>query len=211
MVRGRAVPFPFLVSRMSVGRLITFFSMFTKIPVYVEDVRDQMVEMGIQDEITLVPMDVPPQHLLGMLVRYRESGLYGNTKNCALVFYNENVSRDVQRLVCCKELMHLFDNQSALTNSRDDFYALIDGVIDLSKALNGPLGAAPQSILDHLALVMGLAVLFPHEIRDDVIAAHNASRMSVGDIAEEFDIPAQYVPFLLTKEWDSLRETLLKL
>lgn len=196
---------------MSVGRLIEFFSTFTKLPVYIEDICGQMVDMGIQDEIVLIPMDAPPQILLGMMVRYRESGAYTSPKNCALIFYNVNVGRDEQRLICCKELIHLFDTDHALTCTSEDFLTLVEGVIDLEQALStGTIQTNAQAFVDHAATLMALAVLFPHEIRDDIIAAHDAGRMSIGDIADEFDIPADHIPMLLSKTWDAIRTILMK-
>ncbi len=117
----------------------------------------------------------------------------------------------MQRVICCKELMHLFDGEVSLTRTPEDVSDLVDGVLDLSKALSsGPLTTTNQTLLDHMALLMALAVLFPHEIRDDFIAAHDSGRMSVGDIAEEFDIPASCIPTLLNKAWDATRAILLK-
>ena len=197
---------------MSVGKLIAFFSTFTRLPVYVEDVCAQIVEMGIQDEILLVPMDVPPEKLLGMLVSYEPSTMYGETRNCSIIFYNTNVSRDLQRVICCKELMHLLDGKDVHTSTSADFSRLVDGVLDVKNALPAsPLPANNQALLDHMALLMAYAVLFPHEIRDDFISAHDDGRMSVSDIAEELDIPTNAVSMLLDKSWEAIRAILLRM
>lgn len=194
---------------MSAGKLIQFFSMFTKLPVYVEDVRDQIIEMGIQDEIVFVPMHVSPRHLMGMTVRYACRPLYGERKNCTIIFYNVNVERSWQRLIICKELMHLFDSESVSTKSRSDFYALVEALFD-PELPTDQLQINIQSFTDEVALLMALAVLFPHESREEIIRAHDSGRMTVGDIADEFDIPAVHVPMLLSKSWDAVWNLLVR-
>ena len=198
---------------MSVKRLIEFFSMFSKLPIYAEDVRDHIVEMGVQDEILLREMDVPPDHLLGMFVRYRRrNGVYDATPSAnSVVFYNTNIEPDAQNFVCIKELMHVFDDAiEANTRNREDFIALVDDLF--SSPLNiPPFDLSVGGIADEMAVALALAILFPHEIRDDFIKAHSDGRMTYDDIGKECGLPSPIIPMLMSKKWEQIRAILLRI
>lgn len=124
---------------MSVAKVITFFSMFTRLPVYAEDVRDHIIELGIQDEIYFEPMDAPPGCLMGMFVRYRErQAPYRTCANKAIIFYNKNVTPDEQNFICCKELMHVFDDVIVTDHRRGEFISLIDYLFKDDRAHDRP-------------------------------------------------------------------------
>lgn len=195
---------------MTASALIEFFSTFTRLPVMAEDVRDQLVEMGVQDEILLRPMDVPPDDLLGMFVRCRRRrGVYAQeVSNRSIILYNCNIDPDMQNFVCVKELMHVFDDRiKAQTNNAADLTALIDDLF--ADHLASPFNPSLGGIIDEMAVALALAVLFPHDIRDDFIAAHASHRMSHEDIAKLAGLPVSVIPSLLAKKWESTRELLL--
>jgi hypothetical protein len=196
---------------MSIGSLITFFSMFTKLPVYAEDVRDQIVELGVQDEISFVPLNVPPERLLGMFVRSRKrQPPYSEHANISTIFYNINVPPDEQNFICCKELMHVFDEKvSPGVKTGESLNKLLD---DLFR--NRGQKSEEYSIsgfLDLTATYMAAAVMFPHEIWPDFMAAHSAGRMTEDDISKELGLPLAFVPQLLNPQWEMVRNLFLRL
>jgi Zn-dependent peptidase ImmA (M78 family) len=198
---------------MSISRLVEFFSTFTRLPVYAEDVRDQLVEMDIQDNILLREMDVPPGKLLGMFVRFKmRNALYGQevTKS-SVVFYNKNVDPMTQNLICIKELMHVFDDQiKAATHTKEELRQLIDDLF-ADKDFVAPFDVHLGSFIDELAVAVAVAILFPHEIRDDFIRAHQQGRMTHEDIANECGLPSKFVPALLSQKWEVQRAFLLRI
>lgn len=205
---------------MSVGKLITFFETFTKLPVRAEDVRDQIVELGIQDKIRFEPLDVSPDLLLGMFVKSREREVpYKEHKNIFTIFYNINVTPEEQNFICVKELMHVFDggifasgvfsggNSKGVCN-KSELDLLINHLFlktfessDLN--LNG--------FHDELAVFMAAAIMFPHEIREDFLQVFYEGRMSVQNIAFELGIPENIVIQLVKVRWEETRKILLKL
>jgi hypothetical protein len=198
---------------MSINRLVEFFSTFTRLPVYAEDVRDQLVDMGIQDEILLREMDVPPEKLLGMFVRFKRRGaLYGHeVSQSSVVFYNKNVDAMTQNLICIKELMHVFDDQiKAATHTREEFGQLLEDLFANKEPIL-PFGGNFGSLIDNLAILLAVAILFPQEIRDDFIRAHQQGRMTHDNIGNECGLPVGLVPMLLSQKWETYRAILLRI
>lgn len=196
---------------MTIKALIEFFETYQNVPVEIQDVIDHSVEtLGIQDEITLFASDLDPDVLLGMLVRYNESdGLYKPPKRCALVIYNKNVPIEYQRLACCKEIVHLFDVPALVTNSRDEIISLINNLAD-GFDINALSIGDWQALKDKLALHQALAILFPHEAREDLMTPYNEGKIDEHWIAEHFCIPLEHVEFLMSDGWDTFRKALLE-
>jgi len=188
---------------MSVGKLINFFSSFTKLPIYAEDVRDHIVDLGIQDIIEFRPMDADPSKLLGLFFRYRVSSApYSPTDNHSIIFYNGNVSPDEQNFICCKELMHVFDDslKAAVTTE-----AQLDGLLSyLFKEAPNPSQMSISGILDRAAEYAALAVMFPEDVRDKFVEALSNRTMTEKEIALELGVPEKHVGELLSERWGKM-------
>jgi hypothetical protein len=188
---------------MSVGKLIDFFSRFTKLPIYAEDVKDQIVDLGVQDVIEFHPIDEDPRRLRGMYFRYRvRAALYSDHDNHSIIFYNANVPPDEQNFICCKELMHVFDDRiKAAVKTAADFEALLSV---LFKTYSDPSEVTIGGVLDLAAEFAALAVMFPEEIRNEFLQAHLAGRISEAEIAAEAGVPEMYVRELLSERWETV-------
>jgi hypothetical protein len=197
---------------MTIKALTKFFETFQNVPFEIEDVRDQCVEsLGIQDEIILHKENMDPDFLLGILVRYtKRIAPYKEPKRCALIIFNGNIPIEYQRLACCKELVHLFDVPPLVTNTRDSIITLI-GHLTGGLNITTPEPGDWQAIKDKLALYQALAILFPHEAREDLMPFYANGTISDAWIAEYFCIPEEYVEFLMSDKWDGLRSTLMDL
>ncbi len=196
---------------MSVGRLITFFSSFTKLPVYAEDVRDQIVDLGIQDHIEFHPIDVDPNKLLGLYVRFRRrNGVYAEHQNCSVIFYNANVDSDEQNFICIKELMHVFDEHlhAAVTTA-----AGLDAHLSylFKNVSEAPIEAKLSGIVDRAAEWAAMAVMFPEDVRQDFMSALAEERLDYAEFAAALGIPQVYVSELVSDRWESFRKMLLAL
>jgi hypothetical protein len=198
---------------MSVKNLIEFFETFSKVPVEVQHVLDHAVDsLGVQDTITIQPVDMDPEILLGILLRYiKHNNAYGEPIRCAIIVYNCNgrVSVAEQRLACVKEIVHLFDVGSLKTNTREEIIDLVDNLENFDIATPGP--GDWQAVKDKLALYQALAVLVPHEIREDLMEPYHSGRIDDHWIAEKFSIPEKHVDLVMSKDWDSFRQVLLDL
>jgi hypothetical protein len=117
---------------------------------------------------------------------------------------------DWQRLACCKEIIHLFDVPALETNDRD---SLVNLIRDLTEGFNiGMLSPGNwQAIKDNLAIHQALAVLFPHEVREDLMEAYDHGTIDDRWIAEKFSIPEDYVELLMSDRWPEYRKALMEI
>jgi hypothetical protein len=196
---------------MTIKALIEFFETFQNVPIEIEDVKDHCVQsLGVQDEIILHKLDMDPDILLGMLVRFtKRVGVYQEPKRCAIIIYNGSVSIEQQRLACCKELVHLFDVPALVTNTPESIGVLID---HLTKGLS-ITSLSPgdwHAMKDKMALHQALAILFPHEAREELLPAYEKAVIGDTWIAEHFCIPVEHVEFLMSDRWDGFRKALLE-
>jgi hypothetical protein len=186
---------------MSIGKLVTFFASFTKLPVYVEDVRDQIVALGIQDQIEFQPVDEDPQKFRGMFFRYRtRPSLYADHENHTVIFYNQNVSPNEQNFICCKELMHVFDEMfKACVSSAKELEALLSALFQTD---SNPEDVTVSGVLDIIAEFAALAIMFPDAARETFPIAVKDGRMTSQEVAEALGIPWWDTAKLLSEQWE---------
>lgn len=192
---------------MSVNKLVKFFGTFTKLPVYAEDVRDQIVELGIQDHIQFQPMDEDPQKLKGMFLRYRvRTTPYGECENHIVIFYNQNVLPDEQNYICVKELMHVFDDKiKGVVQSEEDLKRHLSVLFpSASEAKHSSL----SGFLDLAAEFLALVIMVPEECRDDLALAVQEGRMTEQDFAAIIGIPLDDANELLSNKWQVVSQML---
>jgi hypothetical protein len=111
-----------------------------------------------------------------------------------------------QRLVVCKELIHILDPDYALTNTRKDVANLIKRMalpIDLQALTNN------QELNDRFGQLQALAVLFPRAARNLLLEPYNAKKITSKEIAALAEIPVHYVAFLMSDEWEKIYSLLL--
>jgi hypothetical protein len=197
---------------MTIKALIQFFETFQRVPVEIQDVRDQILEAyGIEDEIILHRADMDPNILVAMLVRFTERrDAYAPPRRCALIIYSGNVPIEVQRLAVCKELVHLLDVPALQSRTRDDVITLIKNLTEGFNLTQLSVGDW-QAMKDKIALYQALAVLFPHELREDLMEPYENGTIDDAWIAEYFSIPEEHVELLMSDKWDGFRRTLMEL
>lgn len=195
-------------SPMTVTRLVSAFAAPTHLPVEIPEVAAAIREMGFVDHIVFKPFDEDPEHLLGMLVRWTSRYAYGGEVTHAAVCYNQNVCPYEQRLICCKELVHILDPKPFTVSTKE-------GVSDLIDRLLGKLIVDEITILDAKATFdragtyQALAVLFPQGYRDNFITEIDAHNMSIGRISEILELPSAYVQLVLSDEWEGLKQSIV--
>lgn len=114
---------------MKVKDLIYFFSTFSILPVEIEDIRDHLVEHGISHRIRLLPFDCDPKHLIGMFAHYGYKTPYGDEVIYCDISYCSRLPIEWQRLVCCKEMVHILDEPTLRTKSKEDLKHLIKRLV----------------------------------------------------------------------------------
>ena len=184
-----------------VAHIIEAISQTTKMPVEVSDVAEIMVRNGIQDEIEFYGVERDPAVFLGTFCRYsRHDVPYGEPQFVSQVIYNSNLPLAWQRVVACKELVHVFDPESEWTNAPDQVTALMESLLDSSEAVSDAsiLGMA---VADQFAIVPAAGALFPDAARTIALQEIEGNSATVDDVAKWAVLPKNLVQTVLKENW----------
>lgn len=191
---------------MQLKRLVDIFDGVEELPIEISDITREIVNLGIQDEIVVQPQDMDTDELFGVYCRYTISpGVYTPPDLVSLVVYNSNLTVDWQRLVCCKELLHIFDHEVERTDTPEE-------VIELIEKLLGPMntesaGSAEfMALRDKMTTYIALGILFPQAARQVAIDELNSGRKTKKQIAEWACLPENLVDLVLGDEWLDILE-----
>ncbi len=194
---------------MSLKKLIEIFSCHTKLPVQIKVVVGQIVEMGVQDKITYIGVDLDVSVLRGQFIRVatERTGVYGDPIYSAEIYYATNQDIDWQRLVVCKELVHLFDGDEASTRTQDELNHLME-MMALSPELQFQKDDGFKVLTDKIATLYAVCILFPKEARDALLDPYQQGLISAGDIARTAEIPEKYIRLAMLRGWEDIFDTL---
>jgi hypothetical protein len=194
---------------MGAPKIIKSFSIHENLPVEVVDVRDAIKEFAAQDEIRILKEDADPSVLHGVFYQYREpTGVYTEPRNVSLVVYNSNLPFEWQRVVCCKELLHVLDGPADKTTKTDQIDNLIEKLL-------GPLSTTEFSEVDlmakrdEIALYQAFAILAPEEAMAQARPHVEDGRLSVSAVAQWAKLPENVTALVMRPTWPKIVEELL--
>lgn len=197
---------------MTARHLIEHFSAQTMLPIKVPDVAAKIVELGIEDQIQFIGVDLDIGAMRGQFIRTttRRDGVYGEPIYCADIYYARNQDLDWQRFVCCKEMMHLFDQEAWYTKNAEELRHLT-GKLSLSPDLQFKANDGLKAYMDKFAVLQALCVLFPIAVRNLLLEPYNGGVISSEIIAQIAEIPQKYIRLAMEDYWDGLADAILAL
>jgi hypothetical protein len=199
----------FIVGPMKTSDLIRHFSERTSLPVDVNDVLTVLRANGADDDVEFIGVDLDPEILQGKIkVFYARPLPYAEPVRFANIYYHRGHSPDWQRFICCKELMHILDPESAQTKEIAEIDQLAEK-IGLPPEMQDPMADGFATNVDRLAEYRGAAILFPKACRDILLEPFGAGLLTVDDIARMADIPRKYVGFMMRPVWDAVHALLV--
>lgn len=190
------------------AKLLSRFEGRIEAPVEVTEVADGLISLGVQDRIIFSPEDMDPGKVRGAYYQYTTHGvMYGDPDLVSLIVYSQNLDLPWQRLVCCKELIHICDAAIEKTHEPDQVSELLDRLL-------GPLSTEDYGLadlaasVDKLAIYKALAFLFPAEARKVALSMLASGERRVEDVARWVDLPESLVEFVLDEGWPDIRSQL---
>lgn len=191
---------------MSLHRLLEQFDPVRELPVEIPEIRDAIMKIGFQDEIRFIPCDeMNPAQLRGVFYQFtRHPRPYAAPEFWTLIIYSSQMSRDWQRLVCAKELIHVMDGKTEKTKTPEELQGLIDKIM-------GPLStedfglADLMAAKDKLAVYQALGILFPDAARAAALEAL-ANGVTKQEIMERACIPMQLGNLVLADDWPAIKK-----
>lgn len=189
---------------MSLQKLIRHFSAIETLPIDVNDVATQVKALGIQDEIRFIPVEMNTDVIRGNIHRYTLPALaYKEPCRCADIYYDGQQSDDWKRLVCCKELVHLFDPAGSTVKNKDDLRRQVEKIV-LPSEFQDPVDDGLKVITDRLATYYAAAILLPLAARALLLPAIDDGKLTVEDVGRIADIPTRYAALVLSAGWAKL-------
>lgn len=190
------------------AELIGKFKDRVELPIDVQEIAEAIAELGFQDEIRFFDVDADISKIHGLFYQFtHRPGVYADPELITLIPYNSNDSVEWQRVVCCKEMMHIFDSELEKTDTVDEIPDFIDKL--LGPMSTDDLGLADfMAAKDKVALYQCLPLLLPKAALEVARNAVDSGSKTPADIADWAKIPERLVKFMLPKEWDTLNGAL---
>ena len=173
------------------------FSRYTNVPVQVLDVREYILTLAIVDEIRIFETKLDPAKVSGFLQVFSERG-----KKIARVVCSDQLLPRMQRLVCCKELLHILDKDDDMATTRVGVQRLIEN-LGLSNLADLP--ATVRS--DHNGSLHALMILFPRDYLYQIRPLYQAGEITEEEVATRVRLPLPYVRVALSDAWQKFLET----
>lgn len=203
--------FFFFLGASMLKELVGHFENEVDLPIEVEEIALKINEMGLQDEIYFFPADIDPRKLRGGVRQFRPVPVpYGDSQWTTHIAYSKHLDLGWQRLICAKELVHIFDPGVARTNTEEEVSQLLEKLV-------GPLStedygfADLQAAKDRIALYQALPLLLPKAYLDTARRAVADGLRTPQDVASEAVMPLRFVTLMLSSDWETINGALEEL
>lgn len=181
---------------MQPTNIYEFFACFSRLPVAIDVVVEQLRDMGVMDSIEYYEVDTNPADIAGMCRVYTSKPPYGDRKRHAQIVYSGRLSPEWQRLIVCKELLHLLDAEHERAHTREQVSRLIDEMVVPIAA-----GVSVPAFSDHIGLLNALKVLLPRDALGELAALHQQGKITAEYVAAAAQVPLSFAEFALTPRW----------
>lgn len=193
---------------MHLSRLLDHFDTYTRLHISVNTIRDQLIDLGIQDEIRFHFVDINAEALRGLLFRYtKHAAPYSEPVRCSEVCIAETLPLEWRRLVAVKELLHITDTEEETAQSE----AAVDRLIENLSLPMDIQHETRSSLNDRTHIIPALAVLVPKECRRILRRLHAEEIIRPTDVANIARIPDRYAETVISEEFEGFVEGLLKI
>jgi hypothetical protein len=185
---------------MSAKALIRKFSELDYLPVDIATVVAELQSLGVKDEIHCFWDQNLDQTVLRGYIKHDEYPQpSGPPKQIAEISYAK-MGHEWERLVCCKELLHLLDPVDQRTWKAEDINRLVEKII-LPPDLVDPILDGLHALVDRVAIAYAVATLFPFKAREILMPTYQAKKFTLADIEEMAELPRRYVAMVMSDAW----------
>jgi hypothetical protein len=190
---------------MSIKDLISLVSSKETVPI---DIQDEVIPLvqaisgfGHLD-IYFWKKDMNSNLLRGKIAHWEYPDGNGGTRQVIDIDFPASLSLDWQRMICCKELVHILDPIDCRVMTEESFDKLCEKLVlppDLQEPTNGL-----AIWTDRMAVFQALAILFPWASRQHLVEPYRAKKITAEKISELFDIPLRYVYLVMSDDWQKV-------
>lgn len=187
---------------MDIKDLISHFSTWEKVPIDVQDHVIPVLSANTQFDLFFWPMpdDAMDIGIFRGFITQWEKIPFGETyRTHVSISYAASQTTAWQRLICCKELVHILDPIETKVRTDLAFNKLIEKIVLPPEMQDAADGVA--AIGDRWAIWQALAILFPWATRELLLQPYVAKTISIERIAELVDLPLEYVQVVMNDVW----------
>ena len=181
--------------------LVQHFDTYERLPIPVNVVRDQIVDLGVQDEITFHFVETDPSILRGLIYRFvRHSAPYSAPRYCSHICISKNMEPEWQRVVAVKELLHITDTSTETAESEGAVEKLLERMalpFEIREETN-------SSFNDRARILPALAILVPKECRTILRDLRSQDKITPLDVARMAKIPDRYGALVISEQFEEV-------
>lgn len=195
---------------MSIEKLFEIFDTYENLWISINDIKDQIIELGYQDEIYFNFVSIDEAVVRGFLHRHtipNAEGVYAEPKFIADIYIAETLDENWQRVVAAKELIHILDNDNTTAQSRGAVDSLLDNLSlppEVREYTN-------SSFNDRARLISSIALLVPKACREILRRMHDDGKINPAQISQFAKIPNRFSTMLLDPDFETTIEEIHKL
>lgn len=132
------------------------------------------------------------------------SSPYGDPFDVASIRFDQGLNRCWRRFVCCKELMHVFDDSEERADTPEKVFILLD------ELQTNPLSDDTSAMFDSEgnAIWMAILVLCPERLRNKYLETFKGEPEQIERIAQELLIPKLYIRAIMGEHYQRALEIL---
>lgn len=187
---------------MPLKKILGFFSKVETVPVELDDVVAQLRHNGVEAEVYYFPADIDPNILRGQLNHWEYPDNDGGLHSCVDIEYSKHLDEDWQRIVVCKELLHILDGDAERTDTPEKIKHLIDRIV-LPPDLREPEKDGLAVLTDRIVLYIAVAILFPLATRELLKPKFDDGTISLHDISRLLCLPLRFVVLVMNDAWEN--------
>jgi hypothetical protein len=196
---------------MSVTDLIKTFSKWTTGPIDIMDhVVPEFVKLGVKDEMYFwADSKLDPKIIRGTIQHWEwPKSEDGPKVNCADITYAATMPHEWQRLVCCKEILHILDSELTRSSKYEQIENLIEKIV-IPPDLQDPFTDGIHALTDRVAVHYAAAILFPLAARAIFLPKYEKHQLKVAEIAGRMEIPERYVRLVMSDQWPQIHDLMV--
>jgi len=192
---------------MQAHELVIHFETETRLPIDVNDVLTVMRAAGHDDQIEFIGADLDPDILQGAIKIWHQRAIYGDPVRMVNIYYHRGHSKDWQRLITCKESIHIMDPHWVCSTDVEAIGHLADS-IGLPPVLQDPFKEDRRTLQDHVAELYAAAILLPWAAREVMMPLYLDGKLTIDDIARQADIPRKFASRVMLPGWERIYDHL---
>jgi hypothetical protein len=196
---------------MHIAKFLGIFSVRDDIAIEPEeDVRKALLEFGCKDEVYFCPDPKMKPGIVRGSIEHYEKMIDGEKVRCAEITYSSQMPHEWQRLVACKELLHILDPVEACMKTPEQVEHLIAKIV-LPPELQDPTTDGYGVVTDRMMVAYAVAILFPMGAREKYMKLLEAGAKTLADAVEDVGIPLEYIKWVVSPLWPEYHTQLVKL